>query len=991
MTRFVASPTLDSANSCVMQGAFCTQRKVSCVPFVFSILFVLSRGGIMSLDSFLPSILLLVVIIVTVVVVVVVVSVGGVPSVLKLSFMVIGWESEFHHNKASSYGGGVVDLTGDEDPTDEDGDIGMGDSTGVLVSLGGGISQETNIGNSDNTRDGGTIVGGRIEPTKLQDAVQIANNLMDQKLKGYANVGGQNVARSNTTGNNERRVYNGPLPFRSKCKFHHEGPCTVRCGKCNKVGHLTRDCHCRNDCLKLKDQNHRNKTRNKNGIGEVRGKPYVLGGRDANSDSNFITDVSYAVELANERISETNIVLRDWLANHHAVIVCDEKNVRIPYGNKVLIIQGDKNGKGKNSKLSIISCTKTQKHIKKCSLIFLAQGMRKETKDKSEEKRLVDAPTVRDFLEVFLEYFPGLPPVRQVEFQIELVPGAAPVARAPYRLAPSELQELSTQLQEIFDKGFIRPISTSKNRRLILLVVRIKCLLEDRLEVCKPYLDKVLIVLSDDILIYSKSKEEHAEHLKLLLELLKKEKLYAEFSKCEFWLSKKLYSELIFALPKGSENFMVYYDASRKGLGAVLMQKEKAIAYASRQLKNHEKNYTTHDLELGAVVFALKMLTHYLYDTKCVMFTDHKSLQHILDQNELNMRQHRWLELLSAYDCESHYHSRKANVVADALSQKEWIKPLRVLALVLTNGLNLPVQILNAQVEAKKEKNYGTEDLGGMIKILKPRANGTLCLINRSWIPCFGDLRTLIMHEWHKSKYLIHPGSDKMYQDLQKLYRWPNMKDEIATYVSKYLTCAKVKAECQKPSGLLVQLVIPVWKWENITVDFVIKLPKTSTGQDAIWEIVDRLTKYIHFLPMKETDLMEKLTRQYSKEVVSGHEVPVSIISDRDSKLTSHFWKLLNKALGWDRHLSLVEFSYNSYHTNIKVAPFKALYGRKCRLPVCWVEVGDAQLTGLEIIHETTEKIIQIKKRIQAARDRQKSYPDRIRKPLEFQAGDMLC
>ncbi|GJX63873.1 putative reverse transcriptase domain-containing protein [Tanacetum coccineum] len=367
--------------------------------------------------------------------------------------------------------------------------------------------------------------------------------------------------------------------------------------------------------------------------------------------------------------------------------------------------------------------------------------------------------------------------------------------------------------------------------------------------VWKPYLDKFVIVFIDDIFIYSKSKEEHAERLKLILEFLKKKELYAKFSKCEFWLSKaeaafqllkqKLYSAPILALPEGSENFVIYCDASHKGLGAVLMQKEKVIAYASHQHKIHEKNYTTHDLELGAVVFAIKMWRHYLYDTKCVVFTDHKSLQHILDQKELKMRQRRWLELLSDYDCEIHYHPGKANVVADALSRKERNKPLRVRALVLTTGLNLLVQILNAQVEARKEKNYETKDLGGMIKNLEPRADGTLCLRYRSWIPCFGDLRTLIIHESHKSKYLIHHGSDKMYQDLKKLYWWPNMKAEIATYVSKCLTCAKVKAKCQKPSGLLVQPVIPIWKWENITMDFVTKLPKTSTGQDAIWVIVD--------------------------------------------------------------------------------------------------------------------------------------------------------
>ncbi|GKB05519.1 putative reverse transcriptase domain-containing protein [Tanacetum coccineum] len=279
----------------------------------------------------------------------------------------------------------------------------------------------------------------------------------------------------------------------------------------------------------------------------------------------------------------------------------------------------------------------------------------------------------------------------------------------------------------------------------------------------------------------------------------------------------------------------------------------------------------------------------------------------------------------------------------------------------------------------------------------------------------------MIMHESHKSKYSVHPESDKMYQDLKKLYWWPNIKAEIAAYVNKCLTCAKVKAECQKPSGLLVQPVIPVWKWENITMDFVTKLPKTSTGQGTIWVIVDRLTKSAHFLPMNETDLKKKLTRQYLKEVVSRHEVTVLIISDRDSKFTSHFWKLLNEALGtqldmstayhpqtdgqsertiqtledilracvmdfgkgWDRHLPLVEFSYNnSYHTSIKAAPFEALYGRKCRSPISWAEVGDAQLTGPKIIHETTKKIIQIKKRIQAVQDRQKSYADMRHKPL---------
>ncbi|GKD62794.1 putative nucleotidyltransferase, ribonuclease H [Tanacetum coccineum] len=545
--------------------------------------------------------------------------------------------------------------------------------------------------------------------------------------------------------------------------------------------------------------------------------------------------------------------------------------------------------------------------------------------------------------------------------------------------------------------------------------------------VCKPYLDKFMIVFIDDILIYSRDEKEHEEHLKTILELLKKEELYAKFSKCEFWihtvkflgqvidssgyyrrfikglskiakpmteltqkdrkfdwgkeqetafqlLKQKLCAAPILALPEGSDDFVVYYDASIKGLGAVLMQRMKVIAYASRQLKVHEKNYTTHDLELGAVVFALKIWRHYLYGTKCVVFTDHKSLQHILNQKELNMRQRRWIELLSDYDCEIRYHPGKANVVADALSRKERVKPLRVKALVMTIGLDLPSRILEAQKEAIKVENLKAEDVSGILKKLEARADGTLCLDNRSWLPCYGDTRSLVMHESHKSKYSIHPGSDKMYHDLKMLYWWPNMKAEIATYASKCLTCAKVKAEHQRPSGLLVQPDIPEWKWEKIIMDFITKLPKTAAGFDSIWVIVDRLTKSAHFLPIKEMDSTKKLTRLYMKEIVLRHGIPVSIISDRDSHFTLRVWQSLHKSLGtqlnlstayhpqtdgqsertiqtledtlracmidfgnsWDRHLPLVEFPYNnSYHTSIKAAPFEALYGRKYRSPIC--------------------------------------------------------
>nr|GFB64851.1 putative reverse transcriptase domain-containing protein [Tanacetum cinerariifolium] len=203
-------------------------------------------------------------------------------------------------------------------------------------------------------------------------------------------------------------------------------------------------------------------------------------------------------------------------------------------------------------------------------------------------------------------------------------------------------------------------------------------------------------------------------------------------------------------------------------------------------------------------------------------------------------------------------------------------------------GLNLPKKILEAQTEALKPENLSAEDFGCMLRKdlpkekLEPRADGTLCLNNRSWVPWFGDLRTLIMHESHKSKYSIHPGSDKMYQDLRQMYWWPNIKANVATYVSKYLTCSKVKAEHQKPPGLLVQPKILEWKWEKITMDFITKLPKTKNSYDTIWVIVDHLTKSAHFLPMREKDPMEKLMKLYMKEVVTRHGVPVSIISDPD-------------------------------------------------------------------------------------------------------------
>ncbi|GKE99295.1 putative reverse transcriptase domain-containing protein, partial [Tanacetum coccineum] len=235
--------------------------------------------------------------------------------------------------------------------------------------------------------------------------------------------------------------------------------------------------------------------------------------------------------------------------------------------------------------------------------------------------------------------------------------------------------------------------------------------------------------------------------------------------------------------------------------------------------------------------FALKIWRHYLYGTRCTVFTDHKSLQHILDQKELNIRQRRWLELLSDYDCDIRYHPGKENGVADALSHKEQIEPLRVRALVMTISLELPKRILEAQTEAQKPENLVNEDVGGMI-----------------------------------------------IKDIPK---------------------ERVKAEHQRPSGLLVQLAIPEWKWDNIMMDFITKLPKSSQGFDTIWVIMDRLIKSAYFFPIRENDPLDKLARLYLNRIVARHKIPALIICDRDRRFTSNFWKSFQKALGTDISMSI--------------------------------------------------------------------------------------
>ncbi|GKD94920.1 putative reverse transcriptase domain-containing protein [Tanacetum coccineum] len=406
----------------------------------------------------------------------------------------------------------------------------------------------------------------------------------------------------------------------------------------------------------------------------------------------------------------------------------------------------------------------------------LAHVTTRGTEEKSKEKRLEDVSIVR--------YFP----------------------EAPYRLAPSKMKELSEQLKELSNKGFIRPSSSPWGAPTCAWVIT-------NFEYWKTIFQKRHSELG---LVGScrKSIKGFSKIAKLMTKLTQKGVKFDWGDKQEAalqLLKQKLCSVPILALPEGSKDFIVYCDISHKGLGVVLMQKEKVISYVSRQLEIHEKNYTTHDLELGT----------------------------------LNMKQRHWLELHSDYDYEIRYHSGKANVVTDALSRKERIKPLRVRALAMTIGLDLLKQILNAQTKAQKPKNIKNKNVGGMIRKdiqkekLEPRTDGTLCLNDRSWLPGYGNLRTVVMHESHESKYSIHPGSDK-----------------------------NVKAGHQIPSGLLVQPEIPQWKWENIPMVFVTKLPKSPQGCDTIWMIADRLTKSAIFVPMSETNPMEKLARMYLKEVV---------------------------------------------------------------------------------------------------------------------------
>ncbi|GJZ50457.1 putative nucleotidyltransferase, ribonuclease H [Tanacetum coccineum] len=559
------------------------------------------------------------------------------------------------------------------------------------------------------------------------------------------------------------------------------------------------------------------------------------------------------------------------------------------------------------------------------------------------------------------------------------------------------------------------------------------------------YLDKFVIVFIDDTLVYSKSEEEHEQHLWIMLEILRQKKLYAKFSKCEFCFSKSLSLVYCVSLQRhhyGSIKGMklstklaeTYYGDGALPLTQLMRKGEKFVWTDERQesfeeLKRRLVSAPDYDFPSGSGGYSEFFSDASKKGLGCVVMATWEGYRLRFKKTE-------------AYE--------KLNVVADALSRKSGmiacfdsmilhdLERLDVELCVRGSGgywasmrieSNLMLQIKEAQrddgelwaivqnVEDGKHTEFSVDD------------DGVVWFEDRLCVPNDQALREKVMTEAHSSPFTIHPGSTKMYRDLKQYFWWNGMKQDVATFVSKCMTCQQVKIEHQRASGLLQPLEIPMWKWDEISMDFVTGLPTTQKRHDAIWVVVDRLTKSAHFLPIRKNYGISKLAEIFRQEIVRLHGTPTSIVSDRDPKFTSRFWKGLQKAWGtrlkfstafhpqtdgqsertiqtledmlracalewtgsWDEYLCLVEFAYNnSWHASIKAAPFELLYGRKCRAPICWDEVGERLIEGPELIEITNEKVAVAKEKLKEARSRQKSYADKHRRDLEFQAGDRV-
>ncbi|XP_035845155.1 uncharacterized protein LOC118491458 [Helianthus annuus] len=609
-----------------------------------------------------------------------------------------------------------------------------------------------------------------------------------------------------------------------------------------------------------------------------------------------IEDEEFDIDLIPMVLGEFKMIVgMDWLARHHVEIDCENKVMLIqaPSGRQ-LSIQGERNVETK-------LCTLVQafKYVLNGSRAYLAYVVdARQTLPKLE-----DVETVNEFPDVFPEELSGLPPEREIEFRIEVNPGAKPVAKAPYRLAPTEMRELMTQLQDLLDKGFIRPSVSprgapvlfvkKKDGHVVWIDARAVAFMDLMNRVCRPMLGKSVIVFIDDILVYSRSKAEHAKHLREVLEILRKEKLYAKFPKCAFWLrevqflghvinaegvlvdpskidadfskialpltrltrrkekfvwgkeqeeafrilKEKLSSPPVLTLPDGTEDLVVYSDASQQGLGCVLMQRGKVIAYASRQLKPHER---------------------------------------------------RWLELIKDYDCDILYHPGKANEVADALSRKGTPPPIRVKSMKMIVTPQLLEMIRDSQRKSLAAEDSKKERLKGVADKLEESPTGLKMRFGRVWIPRFCEVKTAILEEAHKSRYSVHPGATKMYRDLKANYWWPGMKRDIVKYVAKCLTCSQVKAEHQKPYGESQPLGIPLWKWEELTMDLVTKLPRTKKGHDKIW-LRKCLADDTALVPLDDIELDEGLN--YVERPIAIKDVNVKNLRNKAVKQVLVQWQ----------------------------------------------------------------------------------------------------